>query len=218
MIGDNIKKFRLKDHLTQEELADWLDVTRQTVSNWECGKAEPDLGTIHALAAVFHTSIDTLIHGRQRYICLPLPDLTEADRTAFDAMLTHAWERIEANPAIRQVFALHTVKGNTYYQDVIWEGEFWTPGDFRGEEAAIAHLVKNGDTQVRCFVHLWNNGDCLPQPEPTSWYFAQRLLETDARNLNALGLLWGGDSNYVAKPMYILAPPNMVKRSLQEKP
>ncbi len=37
MIGDNIKKHRIRQKMTQEELSERLSVTRQAVSNWECG-------------------------------------------------------------------------------------------------------------------------------------------------------------------------------------
>ncbi len=42
-VGNNIKHFRRKQGLSQEDLATELHVTRQTVSNWETGKAFPDI-------------------------------------------------------------------------------------------------------------------------------------------------------------------------------
>lgn len=37
MVGENIKRFRTQRHMTQDELAQQLNVTRQAVSNWETG-------------------------------------------------------------------------------------------------------------------------------------------------------------------------------------
>ena len=45
-IGKNIKDLRIRAKLTQEELAEKLFVTRQTVSNYENGKSRPDVDMI----------------------------------------------------------------------------------------------------------------------------------------------------------------------------
>ena len=44
-VGKNIRKFRTKRHMTQDDLAERLFVSRQTVSNYETGKSNPDLDT-----------------------------------------------------------------------------------------------------------------------------------------------------------------------------
>ncbi|MEG0529417.1 MAG: helix-turn-helix transcriptional regulator, partial [Bacilli bacterium] len=44
MIGDNIRRLRLKNGFTQKELAEKLFVTGQAVSRWENGDVEPSLG------------------------------------------------------------------------------------------------------------------------------------------------------------------------------
>ena len=45
-INKNIKKMRTEKKLTQEELAQKINVTRQAVSNWENAKTQPDLETL----------------------------------------------------------------------------------------------------------------------------------------------------------------------------
>ena len=45
-ISKNIKQIRIKNNMTQEELAEALFVTRQTISNYETGKSNPDVDTI----------------------------------------------------------------------------------------------------------------------------------------------------------------------------
>lgn len=49
-IGETIKKHRLENHLTQEELGKTLFVSKQAVSKWENGKTLPDINTIKKLA------------------------------------------------------------------------------------------------------------------------------------------------------------------------
>ena len=48
--GELIKEAREARKLTQWEVAEELRVARSTVSNWECGRAEPDLRTLHHLS------------------------------------------------------------------------------------------------------------------------------------------------------------------------
>ncbi len=66
MVGKNIKKYREGKKLTQDEIAEKLSVTRQAVSNWENGKTEPDIETLHKLAEAFEVSIEELIYGERR--------------------------------------------------------------------------------------------------------------------------------------------------------
>ena len=49
-LGELIKKARETQHFTQCEVAEELRVARSTVSNWECGRAEPDLRTLRHLS------------------------------------------------------------------------------------------------------------------------------------------------------------------------
>lgn len=62
-ISNQIKKYRLESHLSQEELADKIFVTRQTISNWENGKNYPDINSIVLLSTLFGISLDILVKG-----------------------------------------------------------------------------------------------------------------------------------------------------------
>ncbi len=66
MVGKNIKKLREKNGLTQLELADKLNVTRQAISNWETEKTQPDIDTLQKLAQIFEVSVEELIYGTER--------------------------------------------------------------------------------------------------------------------------------------------------------
>lgn len=59
-IGIKIKKFRRERDLTQEQLAEYLNVSVPAVSQWESGKTVPDVSTILALANFFDVTLDEL--------------------------------------------------------------------------------------------------------------------------------------------------------------
>ena len=52
LIGENIRNFRKNNDLTQEELANRLGVTYQSVSRWENGSTYPDLELLPAISEV----------------------------------------------------------------------------------------------------------------------------------------------------------------------
>lgn len=54
-ISQNIRQYRKKKALSQDSLAERLNVTRQAISNWEMGKAYPDLDMIVRLSDVLET-------------------------------------------------------------------------------------------------------------------------------------------------------------------
>ena len=62
-IGKNIRDLRQQKHLTQEELAEQLFVTRQTVSNYENGRTRPDVDQILRLAEIFDTDANAVLYG-----------------------------------------------------------------------------------------------------------------------------------------------------------
>ena len=62
-LGKQIKMYRLENKLSQEELADRIYVSRQTISNWENDKSYPDINSLVLLSEVFRVSLDKLIQG-----------------------------------------------------------------------------------------------------------------------------------------------------------
>ena len=60
-IGEKIKELRIKHDLTQEKLADYLFVSYQAVSKWECGLSNPDLTLIAPLTKLFNVTSDELL-------------------------------------------------------------------------------------------------------------------------------------------------------------
>lgn len=58
-----IKKIRTDNQLTQEQLAQQLNVSRQTISSWENNRNIPDLEMVVSIAKLFNISLDQLILG-----------------------------------------------------------------------------------------------------------------------------------------------------------
>ena len=62
-LNTQIRKYRAGMKLSQEELAEKVYVTRQTISNWENGKSYPDIHSLLLLSSLFNVSLDQLIKG-----------------------------------------------------------------------------------------------------------------------------------------------------------
>lgn len=62
-VGKNIRDLRQESGLTQDELAERLFVSRQTVSNYELGRTRPDINMLERLARVLETDLSTLLYG-----------------------------------------------------------------------------------------------------------------------------------------------------------
>lgn len=62
-LNAQIKKYQTELNLSQEELAEKVYVTRQTISNWENGKSSPDIHSLLFLSSLFNVSLDQLIKG-----------------------------------------------------------------------------------------------------------------------------------------------------------
>ncbi len=60
-LSENLKKYRIMNNLTQEDVAEYLGVTPQSVSKWERSECYPDITLLPALANIFETSLDLLI-------------------------------------------------------------------------------------------------------------------------------------------------------------
>lgn len=63
MVGKNIARVRRESGMTQEELAEKLNVTRQAISSWERERTEPDLDTVQKAAEVLGVPAEELIYG-----------------------------------------------------------------------------------------------------------------------------------------------------------
>ena len=62
-LGQNILKLRKKNGFSQEQLGEKIDVTRQTISNWELDETAPNPSQLKLLSKVLKVSIDELLNN-----------------------------------------------------------------------------------------------------------------------------------------------------------
>lgn len=62
-LGKTIREYREKAQMTQEQLAERIYVSRQTISAWENDKTCPDIQSLVLLAEIFNTTVDGLVKG-----------------------------------------------------------------------------------------------------------------------------------------------------------
>ena len=62
-IGKNIRDLRIRENMTQDELAETLHVPRQTVSNYETGRSRPDVDMLTLIAQALNTDPNTILYG-----------------------------------------------------------------------------------------------------------------------------------------------------------
>lgn len=65
-IGKKLKNAWIEAGLTQEKAAEKIDVSRQTISNWENEKSYPDIISVIALSDLYSVSLDELLKGDQK--------------------------------------------------------------------------------------------------------------------------------------------------------
>ena len=65
-IGKKLKNARIEAGLTQEKAAEKIDVSRQTISNWENEKSYPDIISVIALSDLYSVSLDELLKRDQK--------------------------------------------------------------------------------------------------------------------------------------------------------
>ena len=65
-IGSKIKAARMEKKFTQEQVAEVLGVSRQTISNWENGKSYPDIISVIKMSECYGVSLDYLLKGEEK--------------------------------------------------------------------------------------------------------------------------------------------------------
>lgn len=85
-LGNQIKKYRKQLNMSQDELAEKVYVTRQTISNWENEKNYPDVQSLLRLSSEFGVSLDELIKGdlKEMKETIKGRDFTKEERKQFD--------------------------------------------------------------------------------------------------------------------------------------
>ena len=65
-INKKLKEARANSGLTQEQVAEKIMVSRQTISNWENGKSLPDIISVINMSDLYQISLDELLKGNQK--------------------------------------------------------------------------------------------------------------------------------------------------------
>lgn len=96
-IGQRITELRNEKNLSQGQLADLLDISRQAVSKWENDKTSPDTLNLIRLADVLDTEIEYLATGKKP-VYLPAPVVVNVSEKV-DKIV----ERVVEKPVIKKV-------------------------------------------------------------------------------------------------------------------
>lgn len=104
MFSDNLITLRKKQNLSQEELAEKIGVSRQTLSKWETGESLPDIQKCSALAEFFGITLDDLVTYEKEEEGLPLPP---KGKYAFGAVTLGEKGQIVIPAKARKVFDLN---------------------------------------------------------------------------------------------------------------
>lgn len=65
--ADNLLKLRKQKGLSQEQLAEMLDVSRQSIYKWESGQSSPELDKLQQMSKLFNCTIDDLVNGEVNF-------------------------------------------------------------------------------------------------------------------------------------------------------
>lgn len=98
--GKQLVHYRKKMNLSQEELAEKIYVTRQSISNWENDKTYPDIHSLLLLSHIFQVTLDTLVEGdlETMKIIVLQKDLEQVDKDTKWMLLGMILTSISAYP------------------------------------------------------------------------------------------------------------------------
>lgn len=90
-LGNNIFKSRKDCKLSQEQLAEKVDVTRQTISNWELGETSPNPEQLKLLSKALNVNIDELLNNDIKQVLVEKVNNTEKNAEIIIKILK-VWE------------------------------------------------------------------------------------------------------------------------------
>ena len=66
-LENRLKELREQHNFTQDDVARFLNISRQSISKWELGKGYPDIDNLRMLSDLYKISLDQLITGEEKY-------------------------------------------------------------------------------------------------------------------------------------------------------
>ncbi len=104
MIGDNIQTRRAVIGITQEQLAEDVGVSRQTVAKWESGETSPDFDHAIRVASALDVSLDDLAGFDSKAVGIPVPP---RGKHLFGTVTLGERGQLVIPKAAREIFDLH---------------------------------------------------------------------------------------------------------------
>lgn len=88
---NRLKELREQHKYTQDDVAGFLNISRQSVSKWEQGKGYPDIDNLRRLSDLYKISLDQLITGEEKYHTLVASDSNKSDHKTVGDFLWRYW-------------------------------------------------------------------------------------------------------------------------------
>lgn len=157
-IGQRIRELRRKNDLTQEKMADYLGVTYQSVSKWECGTTYPDPAMIVPIARLLHVTADELLG-------MDAPENDER-KAYFDGEYVEFWKKDdhEADYRIAQQ-AVAEYPDDLRYRHWLGTLEYYICFSRTTHEEFIAMA----DSSIRNNLMVWENSDDMDLRKLALW-------------------------------------------------
>ena len=89
-LGENIAALRRKANITQDQLANWIGVSKSSVSKWETNTSYPDIIFLPQLATLFNVTVDELMGYEPQLTPVSYTHLDVYKRQVLDILMPHA--------------------------------------------------------------------------------------------------------------------------------
>lgn len=90
-LENRLKELREQHKYTQDDVAGFLNISKQSVSKWELGKDYPDIDNLRRLSDLYEISLDQLITGEEKYQILVASDSNKLDHKTVSDFLWQYW-------------------------------------------------------------------------------------------------------------------------------
>ena len=121
MLGDNIKKYRKANNLSQEELAEKINVTRQSISLWETGKTQPSIDILVNLASVLGITTDELLKSSDDTLVTLIEDVPTTETAVGSKPQNGTYPRHKIKGWLIGVLALFLIVGAVVLLNTIFK-------------------------------------------------------------------------------------------------
>ena len=162
-LGENLRALRLNRGMTQQQAAERLNVTRQTVSGYESNRTRPDIDMLRAMAELYGTDLEGVVYGTQPV--LRARRIVKAAAVSFAALLTAAtaagdaflWSANRFFPLVNGSVAEAQLRAHRRLS-LIWEG-MDTAGAVAAEVGGL--LLLAAVLALRCRFSMKQKLTCL---------------------------------------------------------